>query len=182
MVNKNVFIYLSISFPVVRWLLVFSHDSCWFTESLELNSYSSYPLILLFPLYFRLSSSSSSFHWPGHHLIRPSVILHVHYMSTRYTISTRLPVFPNMFVLPAFFLWWICFLLLVFIEYKRHLVKRTHLESYWCPLIMHVYDTIFLIWRTVIVVFLLPSLLSTTLVSEFRPSCQYTHVYVKSLM
>ena len=36
--------------------------------------------------------------------------------------------------------------------------------------------------KNVIAVFLLPCLLPATLVSKFRPSCQYAHVYVKSLM
>ena len=69
-------ICLSISFLVVHRLLFFSSHSCRFTASSDVKFLS-----FISPLYFVSSSLSSSYRWPWHYSLKPSVIIHAYYTS-----------------------------------------------------------------------------------------------------
>ena len=77
----DIFVHLSVSFPVVHWLLVFSRHTCPFTGSSHVE----------FPCFITLSLSFTHFtsglprprlpSRPVHYYLRPPAILHAYYMS-----------------------------------------------------------------------------------------------------
>ena len=105
------YVGLSISFPVVHLLLPFSRYSCRFIAS-SLNSSASSPSQLPFPTFLQvvivvvfLPVARSLF---AYAICYPPWVLRVRIVST-----CCCPVFPKLFVLPTFFVWWLHFLLLV---------------------------------------------------------------------
>ena len=104
LICSDIFIHISVRFPVVHRLLVFSRLTRPFTPSSHVKSPPPLhnPLYFLYLLYF--GSSSSSSHCPVYYYLRPSAILHAYYVSIPFntiavhSLQNRLcyPPFPLM--------------------------------------------------------------------------------------